>query len=98
MSELEKKVKEALEKVVDPETGLSVVEMGCIRGISEKDGEVIVEFVPTSPFCPTAFFLASSIKEAVERVEGVKSVKVFSRGHVMDEQINEYINKPRSSP
>jgi metal-sulfur cluster biosynthetic enzyme len=98
VSELEKKVKEALEKVVDPETGLSVVEMGCIRGISEKDGEVIVEFVPTSPFCPIAFFLASSIKEAVERVEGVKSVKVFSRGHVMDEQINEYINKPRSSP
>lgn len=98
MSELEKKVKEALEKVVDPETGLSVVEMGCIRGISEKDGEVIVEFVPTSPFCPIAFFLASSIKEAVERVEGVKSVKVFSRGHVMDEQINDYINKPRSSP
>lgn len=98
VSELEKKVKEALEKVVDPETGLSVVEMGCIRGISEKDGEVIVEFVPTSPFCPIAFFLASSIKEAVERVEGVKSVKVFSRGHVMDEQINDYINKPRSSP
>jgi metal-sulfur cluster biosynthetic enzyme len=98
MSELERRVRDALEKVVDPETGLSVVEMGCIKSVSEKDGEVVVEFVPTSPFCPIAFFLASSIKEAVERVEGVKRVKVFSRGHVMDEQINEYVNRPRSPP
>jgi metal-sulfur cluster biosynthetic enzyme len=98
VSELEKRVRSALENVIDPETGLSVVEMGCIKSVSEKDGEVVVEFVPTSPFCPIAFFLASSIKEAVERVEGVKRVKVFSRGHVMDEQINEYVNRLRSSP
>lgn len=98
VSELEKKIRDALERVVDPETGLSLVEMGCIKSMSEKDGEVVIEFVPTSPFCPIAFFLASSIKEAVEKVEGVKSVKVFSRGHVMDEQINEYVNRPRSSP
>lgn len=96
MSGLEKKVREALEKVVDPEVGMNVVEMGCIKSVREKDGEVIIEFTPTSPFCPIAFYLASSIKEAVERVEGVKSVKVFSRGHVMDEQINEYVNRLRS--
>jgi len=95
VSELERRVRDALEKVVDPETGLNLVEMGCIKSVSEKDGEVTVEFVPTSPFCPIAFFLASSIKEAVEKVEGVKSVKVYSRGHVMDEQINEYVNRPR---
>ncbi|MHC1601412.1 MAG: metal-sulfur cluster assembly factor [Candidatus Nezhaarchaeales archaeon] len=97
MSELEKKVREALEKVVDPETGLNLVEMGCIKSISEKDGEVTIEFTPTSPFCPIAFFLAASIKEAAERVDGVKSVRVFSRGHMMDEQINEFVNRPRSS-
>ncbi|MHC1627239.1 MAG: metal-sulfur cluster assembly factor [Candidatus Nezhaarchaeales archaeon] len=97
MSELEKKVREALEKVVDPETGLNLVEMGCIKSISEKDGEVTIEFTPTSPFCPIAFFLAASIKEAVERVDGVKSVRVLSRGHMMDEQINEFVNRPRSS-
>lgn len=97
MSGLEKKVREALEKVIDPETGMSVVEMGCIKSVHEKNGEVIIEFIPTSPFCPIAFYLASSIKETAEKVEGVKSVKVFSRGHVMDEQINEHVNKPRSS-
>ena len=98
MSELKKKVWEALEKVVDPETGLSLVEMGCIKSVSEKNGEVIIEFTPTSPFCPIAFFLAASIKDAAEKVEGVKSVKVFSRGHMMDDQINEFVNRPRSSP
>ncbi|MEM4577108.1 MAG: iron-sulfur cluster assembly protein [Candidatus Nezhaarchaeales archaeon] len=97
MSSLERKVRASLEKVIDPETGMSVVEMGCIKSITERDGEVIVEFTPTSPFCPIAFLLAHSIKEAVEKVEGVKNVKVFSRGHIMDEQINEYVNKPRSS-
>lgn len=97
MSEIERKVREALEKVVDPETGLNLVEMGCIKRISENNGEVTVEFTPTSPFCPIAFFLATSIKEAVEKVEGVKSVKVLSQGHMMDEQINEFVNRPRSS-
>ncbi|MDI9620150.1 MAG: iron-sulfur cluster assembly protein [Candidatus Nezhaarchaeota archaeon] len=95
--EVEKKVREALEKVVDPETGLSLVEMGCIKNISEKDGEVVVEFTPTSPFCPMAFLLATSIKQAVENVEGVKSAKVFSRGHMMDDQINDFVNRPRSN-
>ncbi|MDH5815522.1 MAG: iron-sulfur cluster assembly protein [Candidatus Nezhaarchaeota archaeon] len=98
MSELEKKIREALEKVIDPETGISVVEMGCIKSVHEENCEVTIEFVPTSPFCPIAFYLAYSIKEAAEKVEGVRKVKVFSRGHVMDEQINEYVNKPRSSP
>ncbi|MEM0232817.1 MAG: iron-sulfur cluster assembly protein [Candidatus Nezhaarchaeales archaeon] len=98
MSELERKVRETLEKVIDPETGMNVVEMGCIRSIHEENGEVIIEFTPTSPFCPIAFRLAYSIKEAAEKVEGVKKVKVFSRGHVMDEQINEYVNKLRSNP
>lgn len=93
MSSLERKVRASLEKVIDPETGMSVIEMGCIKSIAERDGEVVIEFTPTSPFCPIAFLLARSIKEAVENVEGVKSVKVFSRGHIMDEQINEYVNK-----
>jgi len=97
MSKLERKVREALEKVVDPETGLNLIEMGCIKNISEKDGEVTIEFTPTSPFCPIAFFLAASIKDAAEKVEGVKSVKVLSRGHMMDEQINEFVNRPRSN-
>ncbi|MCS7140286.1 MAG: iron-sulfur cluster assembly protein [Candidatus Nezhaarchaeota archaeon] len=93
MSDVEKKVREALEKVIDPETGLNVIEMGCIKSVKNECGEVTIEFTPTSPFCPIAFFLASSIREAVQRVEGVKKVKVFSRGHIMDEQINEYVNK-----
>ncbi|MEM2214055.1 MAG: iron-sulfur cluster assembly protein [Candidatus Nezhaarchaeales archaeon] len=98
MSELKRKVRETLEKVIDPETGMNVVEMGCIRSINEENGEVTIEFTPTSPFCPIAFHLAYSIKEAAEKVEGVKRVKVFSRGHVMDEQINEYVNKLGSNP
>lgn len=96
MGEVEKRVREALEKVIDPETGMSVVEMGCIKSIREEAGEVTIEFTPTSPFCPIAFYLASSIKEVAEKIEGVKKVRVFSRGHVMDEQINEYVNKSRS--
>ncbi|RLF10739.1 MAG: hypothetical protein DRJ62_04660 [Thermoprotei archaeon] len=96
MTELEERVKEALNSVIDPETGISLVEMGCIRSVTENNGEVTIEFTPTSPFCPMAFFLAMRIRDAVEGVEGVKSVKVLSRGHMMDDQINEFVNRPRS--
>ena len=94
MTELENKVREEVGKVKDPETGMSFAEMQMITNVKEEElGVVKVEFVPTSPFCPIAFKLASDIKNAAKKVSGVKKALVYCRGHAMEQQINEITNK-----
>lgn len=93
MTELEDKVREAVGKVIDPETGLTFAEMRMITGVEEEEpGVVKVDFVPSSPFCPIAFKLAMDVKSAALKVAGVKKVFVYCRGHIMEQQINEMVN------
>ena len=94
MTELEERVREEAGKVMDPETGMTLAEMQMITNVKEDEpGAVKVEFIPTSPFCPIAFKLASDIKNAAKKVPGVKKVLVYCRGHAMEQQINEMTNK-----
>ncbi len=93
--EIESKVTEALKGVMDPETGMSMVEMGLINRIEEEDGAVSIEFSPSSPFCPIAFYLAEQIRNAAQKVEGVKKVRVTCKGHMMEQQINQMVNEEK---
>jgi len=93
-SELERKVREAVEQVVDPETGLTFGQMKMITGVKEEEpGVVRIDFVPSSPFCPIAFKLAQDIKEKALKVKGVKKALVYCHGHTMEEAINRMVNK-----
>ena len=94
MTNLEDQVREEVGKVMDPETGQSFAEMQMIQSVKETaPGEVTVEFIPTSPFCPIAFKLAADIKAAAKSVPGVQKAIVYCRGHAMEQQINEMTNK-----
>ena len=94
MKELEDKVREAVGQVVDPETGMTFGEMQMITNVKEEEPGVFkVEFVPSSPFCPIAFKLATDIKNAAMRVPGVKKALIYCHGHTMEQQINEMTNK-----
>jgi metal-sulfur cluster biosynthetic enzyme len=94
LTELEDKVREAVGQVVDPETGMSFAEMQMITSVKEEEPGIFkIEFVPSSPFCPIAFKLATDIKKAALRVGGVKKALIFCRGHTMEQQINEMTNK-----
>ncbi len=94
MTKLEDRVREEVGKVMDPETGMTFAEMQMITNVNENEpGVVKVEFIPTSPFCPIAFKLASDIKNAANKVPGVKKALVYCRGHAMEQQINEMTNK-----
>ena len=82
MTDLEKKVREEVEKVVDPETGLTFGQMKMITDLKEqKLGVVKVDFVPSSSFCPIAFKLASDGQKAAEKVNGIKKALVYCHGH-----------------
>jgi len=94
LTELEDKVREAVGKVVDPETGLTFAEMHMIKNVKEEEhGVVKVDFIPSSPFCPIAFKLAMDVKNAALKVAGIKKALVYCRGHMMEQQINEMVNK-----
>lgn len=91
--EIETKVIDALKHVMDPETGMSMVDMQLIDRVEETDGVVKLEFVPSSPMCPIAFYLAEEIKKAVMSVSGVKKATVRCKGHMMEELINKSVNE-----
>ena len=94
MTDLEERVRDEVGKVLDPETGMSFAEMQMISNVKEEEpGIVKIEFIPTSPFCPLAFKLATDIKHAAQKVQGVTKALVYCRGHTMEQQINEMTNK-----
>lgn len=76
MTDLEGKVRKALKKVVDPELGINIVDLGLIYDVRETHGAVVVEMTLTSPGCPLAGEIDQKIKGAVKGVAGVKKVTV----------------------
>ena len=94
MTDLEKRVRDEVEKVMDPETGLTFGQMKMITDVKEQEpGVVKVDFVPSSPFCPIAFKLAMDLRKAAEKVTGIKRAKVYCHGHNMEKDINKMVNK-----
>ena len=94
MKDLERRVRAEVEKIVDPETGLTFGEMKMITDVKSKGpGVVRIDFVPSSPFCPIAFKLAVDIKNAATKVEGVKRALVYCHGHTMEDAINRMVNR-----
>ena len=94
MTDLEKRVRAAVEQVPDPETGLTFGQMNMITEVKETEsGVVSINFIPSSPFCPIAFKLALDIKNAALKISGVKKASVYCKGHTMEEQINQMVNK-----
>jgi metal-sulfur cluster biosynthetic enzyme len=94
LAELENKVRSEIEKIIDPETGLTFGQMGLINSVKEQEpGVVKIDFVPTSPYCPIAFKFALDIKATAKKVEGIKKALVYVHGHKMEQNINQMVNK-----
>lgn len=63
-SQQEMAVRSALETVMDPEIGLSVIDLGLIREIHFLPDKTFVRMMLTTPFCPYAPQLMAEVKEA----------------------------------
>ena len=59
-------VREALKDVIDPEMGMSVVDLGFIRDIDVTDEKVHITMIFTTPFCPMAQVMLAQVKKAAE--------------------------------
>ena len=66
----------ALRKVIDPELGVSIVDLGLVYDVRYDQGEVEVEMTMTSPGCPMVGIIEKEVRRAVVEVAGVKKVVV----------------------
>ena len=66
----------ALAEVRDPEMPISLVDLGVIYGVSERDGVVVVELTFTALGCPASEFIVDDVRERLMREEGVREVRI----------------------
>jgi len=69
-------VTDALGTVVDPELGMSVVDLGLVYGIEIRRGTVTITMTLTAPGCPLHEVMTGWVRDAVMKVPGVESVEV----------------------
>ena len=70
----EEAVREALRQVIDPELGVSVIDLGLIYEVKVEDGDARVVMTFTSPDCPASDELALEVQRAVSGVPGIVGV------------------------
>lgn len=89
---------EELTKIVDPEIGVSIMELELIDKVDIEQGKVNVDLHLTSPFCPAVFGfkIAQDVKDNICMVEGIEDVKVNVSNHFMAEAINKQVNESKS--
>jgi metal-sulfur cluster biosynthetic enzyme len=89
---------EELTKIVDPEIGVSIMELELIDKVDIEQGKVNVDLHLTSPFCPAVFGfkIAQDVKDNICKVEGIEDVKVNVSNHFMAEAINKQVNESKS--
>lgn len=73
---MEDKIREALKKVIDPELGVSIVDLGLIYDIRYEAGEAEIEMTLTSPGCPLAPVIDSQVREVLKEVPEIQKVTV----------------------
>jgi AdoMet-dependent heme synthase len=69
-------VMQALETVLDPELGMSVVDLGLIYDVTVDQGRVAITMTLTVPGCPIHDSMSEWVRQAVSRIADVSEVGV----------------------
>ncbi len=74
---LEEKVWRALQRVIDPELHVNIVDLGLIYGVHLDNGNVSIQMTLTTPGCPLGEFIVNAVKSSVEDIPNVEHVEVL---------------------
>ena len=69
-------VREALKRVIDPEIGINIMDLGLIYDVKVENDVAHILMTLTVPGCPLANMLTQQAEKAVRAVEGIKDVKL----------------------
>ena len=86
-----------LTKVVDPEIGVSIMELELVDKVDIDDGNVKVDLHLTSPFCPAVFGfkIAQDVRDNIYKLPKISGVKVNVSNHFMADAINKQVNESK---
>ncbi|WP_296095012.1 iron-sulfur cluster assembly protein [Alloprevotella tannerae] len=75
--QIEQRIIDVLKTVYDPEIPVNVYDLGLIYRIDlDDEGHLDMDMTLTAPNCPAADFIMEDVRQRVESVEGVKSLKL----------------------
>ena len=73
---INKSIMTKLQDVLDPELYISIVDLGLIYSVIEKNGNVDIKMTLTTMGCPLFSVLEQDIKDKVLQVKGITDVSV----------------------
>ncbi len=76
---------ESLRDVIDPEIGLSIVELDMVKSIKVKEGVVNVVIALTVPGCPLAHTISDDVRRALTKIPKVNAVNVQTTSMTREE-------------
>lgn len=70
------KVLKKLNEVLDPELGISLVDLGLIYNVRVKKGTVYITMTLTTIGCPLFDMIATEIQYVIKQIDGVSEVSI----------------------
>ncbi len=99
---IRKQIFDELTKIVDPEIGVSIMELELIDKVDIDAGKINIDLHLTSPFCPAVFGfkIAQDVRDNIHKLRGIQDVRVNVSNHFMADAINKQVNesKPPEKP
>lgn len=99
LQQTRRKIFDELTKIVDPEIGVSIMELELIDKVDINKDKVNVDLHLTSPFCPAVFGfkIAQDIRDNISKLSGISDVKVNVSNHFMADAINKQVNESKQA-
>lgn len=97
LQQTRRKIFDELTKIVDPEIGVSIMELELVDKVDINSGKVNVDLHLTSPFCPAVFGfkIAQDVRDNIYKLQGINEVKVNVSNHFMADAINKQVNESK---
>ena len=97
MQQTRRRIFDELTKVVDPEIGVSIMELELVDKVDIDSGKIMVDLHLTSPFCPAVFGfkIAQDVRDNIYKLPSINEVKVNVSNHFMADAINKQVNESK---
>lgn len=95
VQQIRRSIFDELSKIVDPEIGVSIVELELVDKVDIENNNVDIDLHLTSLFCPAVFGfkIAQDVRDNIYKIPGINGVKVNVSNHFMAEAINKQVNE-----
>lgn len=77
MKTLEKEIWDSLKKVIDPELGINIVDLGLVYEVNcHTSGQILIKMTLTTPGCPLAPEFIKMVKTEIEKLDNIKAENI----------------------